>query len=181
MIHDVLIVFGQEKASTPDISKLDSKFYLHGIKSLGGGVLGVVTMTVRRSASRGGFLHYREAISIFADGNNPQGLVVSSATENYSQCNNLTGLIKNLKGGTIQKEGGKKGQKSADSRRKLETSFRGCSAVGLNSADLLTKTQSSLLLWSSGGQLFLTIGSGGNPRERRQHQGPFRSSVAFSS
>lgn len=34
MIHNVLIVFGQEKASTPDISNLDSKFYLHGIKSL---------------------------------------------------------------------------------------------------------------------------------------------------
>lgn len=32
MIHNVLIVFGQEKASTQDISNLDSKFYLHGKK-----------------------------------------------------------------------------------------------------------------------------------------------------
>lgn len=41
MIHNVLIVFGQEKASTPDISNLDSKFYSHGIKTSreGGGVV----------------------------------------------------------------------------------------------------------------------------------------------
>lgn len=32
MIHNVLIVFGQEKASTPDTSDLDSNFYLHGKK-----------------------------------------------------------------------------------------------------------------------------------------------------
>lgn len=37
MIHNVLIVFGQEKASTPDISNLDSKVYLHGKKTSEGG------------------------------------------------------------------------------------------------------------------------------------------------
>lgn len=52
MIHNVLIVFGQEKASTQDISNLDSKFYLHGKKKTPV-ILGVVTVTVRTSASRG--------------------------------------------------------------------------------------------------------------------------------
>lgn len=78
MIHNVLIVFGQEKASTPDISNLDSKVYLHGKKHLRGGeekkktvILGVV----RRSAS-----FTREGSSMCAHGYNHQGFLVSLAT-----------------------------------------------------------------------------------------------------
>lgn len=113
MIHNVPIVFGQEKASTPDISNLDSKFYLHGMKSLrgwgtthpwrnhhdyqeicnhgGGGV----------SALEGG------GISILAGGYNHRGVAVSLATAQKLftlHCpigQDQFKLIKNLKGGTI--------------------------------------------------------------------------------
>lgn len=65
MIHNVPIVFGQEKASTPDISNLDSKFYLHGMKSLRGWG---TTHPWRNhhdyqeicNHGGGGFLHWRE-------------------------------------------------------------------------------------------------------------------------
>lgn len=93
MIHNVLIVFGQEKASTQDISNLDSKFYLHG-KKKNPVILGVVTMTVRRSASRGAFCTRERGFPYLH-----MGIITNvcclfgHSPGNYSQYSNLTGLI----------------------------------------------------------------------------------------